>query len=483
MVQRGHLLHTVEKTYDRTQHGKKSEFSAFVEKHRKALAKLEGGKVTTRDLAVRMEIEYEQFRKILNKQKPTKKRDFVIALCAVLEVDSEETNSALILYDMLPLNPEYPRDDELITILEEQLTSELSLEEINRRLIRNGFHPFDLTDRRGAETEKKIQYPFALLRKRTECRTDELYYGDLYDSLQTEYQPDRYRIYAEMWLDDEKKHRGFRLTADPSGQFTREDYPIESDSFHVYHDLNETGEFRDCFVELESMAKSELKTMAGYLRDTKNYLERKSATIIDNCLHVYQEKYNYTIPELGEYYLMDYSDGVFKLSISKESRFMQLYLRRNVYSTLYGKGDIPIQEEYDSVDAIEAYYSDKPRDAMLMKYRINAYKKMKANLETFIQKLKDKEIHIRNADQILDDRYAVLQFFGVADSFDCDYDEEYGYITNAKKEMATFVVPSGRQFQLSVTDLVNAFELGLDSIEEIVFFLSRWGSLELSEIL
>ena len=180
---------------------------------------------------------------------------------------------------------------------------------------------------------------------------------------------------------------------------------------------------------------------------------------------------------------MDYSDGVFKLSISKESRFMQLYLRRNVYSTLYGKGDIPIQEEYDSVDAIEAYYSDKPRDAMLMKYRINAYKKMKANLETFIQKLKDKEIHIRNADQILDDRYAVLQFFGVADSFDCDYDEEYGYITNAKKEMATFVVPSGRQFQLSVTDLVNAFELGLDSIEEIVFFLSRWGSLELSEIL
>ena len=34
MVQRGHLLHTVEKTYDRTQHGKKGKFSAFVEEHR-----------------------------------------------------------------------------------------------------------------------------------------------------------------------------------------------------------------------------------------------------------------------------------------------------------------------------------------------------------------------------------------------------------------------------------------------------------------
>jgi len=445
MDQNGHLLHAVEETYDRTQHGKKDEFSAFVEKKRKKLAELEGNRVTTRDLAARMGIEYEQFRKILNKQKPTKKRDFVIALCAVLEVNSEETNTALALYDMPPLNTEYPRDDELITILEEQLEMELSIEEINLRLVRNKHQPLVLIDRRGSEAENKIKYPFTLLRKRTECRTDELYYGDFYDSLQTEYQPDRYRIYSEMWLDDEDNRRGFKLTADLSDQFIREDYPLREGSIHVYHNLDETGEFRDCFIELKSMAKSELKTMASYLRDTKNYLERKSATIIDNCLHVYYETYNYTIPELGEYYLMDFSSGVFKLSISKESRFMRLYLPCDVYYKLYGKGDIPILEEYESVAAIETYYSGRPRDAMLMKYRINAYNKMKAELETFIQKLKNKEIHIRNTDQILDNRYAVLQFFGVADAFDCEYDEEYGFITNAKKETATFTVPPRRR--------------------------------------
>ena len=483
MDQSGHLLHAIEKSYERTQHRKKGAFSAFVEEHRKALAKLEGGRVTTRELAVRMGIEYEQFRKIINKQKPTKKRDFVIALCAVLEVDSEKTNNALGLYDMPPLNTEYPRDDELINILEEQLTMELSVEEINRRLVRNKHQPLDLIDRRGLEAENKIKYPFTLLRKRTECRTDELYYGDFYDSLQTEYQPDRYRIYSEMWLDDEENHRGFRLTANPSGQFIREDYPLMEDSIHVYHDLNETGEFRDCFIELKSLAMSELKLMAGYLRDTKNYLERKSATIIDNCLHVYYETYNYTIPELGEYYLMDFSNGVFKLSISKESRFMQLYLSCDVYNTLYGKGEISVLEEYESVDAIEVYYSDKPKDAMLMKYRVNAYKKMKTELEAFIQKLKNKEIHIRKTSQILDDRYAVLQFFGVADAFDCEYDEEYGFITNAKKETATLTIPDGREVLLTVTDFEKAFELGFDTIEDIDSFRSKWGSLEISEII
>lgn len=483
MEQSGHLLHAIEKTYERTQHKKKGEFSAFVEAYRKTLVKPEGGRVTTKELAARMGIEYEQFRKILNKQKPTKKRDFVIALCAVLKIDAEETNTALALYDMPPLNTEYPRDDELITILEEQMDAKLSIQEISQRLVRNKHQPLDLIDRRGLKAEDKIKHPYTLLRKRTECRTDELYYGDFYDSLQTEYQPDRYRIYSEMWLDDEENHRGFRLTAEPSGQFIREDYPLREGSIHVYHDINETGEFRDCFIELRSMAMSELKTMAGYLQDTKNYYERKSATIIDNCLHVYYEKYNYTIPELGEYYLMDFSDGVFKLSISKKSRFMHLYLPCDVYNTLYGKSDISILEEFDSVDAIETYYSDKLRDAMLMKHRINVYKKMKIELEAFIQKLKNKEIRIRNIEQILDDRYAVLQFFGVTDAFDCEYDEEYGFITNAKNETATFTVPPGKEVQLTVTDLEKAFELGLDTIEEIDSFRSRWGSFEISEII
>ncbi len=483
MKQRAHLLHAVETTFEQQCSGKKGEFSTFVYEKRKKLEKLEGQRVSTRDLSNRIGIKYELFRKIINMQKPTKNRDFVIALCAVLQIDSAETNTALTLYDnMPPLNTEYPRDDLLIEILEEQLEAPLSIESINQRLIRNNYPPLDCVDRRGGNTEDRVQYPYTLLKKRVECHTDNLYYGDPYDSLQTAFQPDRYDVVAEMWLTDEVNKRGYKLTADTANRYMREDYPFREKSIHLYHDLNETEEFRDCFIELKSMAMSELKTMANYLRDTRNYRERKSAGIIDNHLHVYYETYNYAVPEFGEYYLMDYSDGVFTLSVSKESRFMQLYLSNGVYASLYGKAESSTIEEYSSVEEIKLYYSDKHKDEMLMKLRISAYKKMKAEMEIFIQKLKDKEIHMRNYDQIFDERYAVLQFYRVADAFDCEYDEE-GFITNVRKEYVEFRTVTENKIQLSVADLEKAFELGLDTIDEIAAFLSQSGTLEISELL
>lgn len=107
--------------YERTiqsEEFQQERFSDFI-KRKRELEKSPSGKkkLTTRELAKRLDIDYEQFRKILNMNKPTKKRDCIIAICLALGLDSEDTNNALLLYQFMPiLNPENPRDDLLITI-------------------------------------------------------------------------------------------------------------------------------------------------------------------------------------------------------------------------------------------------------------------------------------------------------------------------------------------------------------------------------
>ena len=83
--------------------------------------------------------------------KPTKKRDCIIAICAALRLNSEETDEALILYQYMPvLDPNNPRDDLLIEILEEQFSNPLTISAINQRLVRNGYPELDIIDHRPA---------------------------------------------------------------------------------------------------------------------------------------------------------------------------------------------------------------------------------------------------------------------------------------------------------------------------------------------
>lgn len=72
------------------------EFAKFIREKRKEIIGSSGKKgLPTRELAERVGIDYEMFRKILNMNKATKKRDCIIAICAALLLDSEETNKAL----------------------------------------------------------------------------------------------------------------------------------------------------------------------------------------------------------------------------------------------------------------------------------------------------------------------------------------------------------------------------------------------------
>ena len=101
---------------------KQEKFADYIKEKRKEIISPSGKKrLKTRELAESLDINYEQFRKILNMNKPTKKRDCIIAICAILRLDIDDTNKALKLYQYMPiLNEKNPRDELLIEILDKQ---------------------------------------------------------------------------------------------------------------------------------------------------------------------------------------------------------------------------------------------------------------------------------------------------------------------------------------------------------------------------
>ncbi|MGB4090925.1 MAG: hypothetical protein WBK46_03140 [Ruminococcus flavefaciens] len=59
-----------------------------------------------------------------------------------------------------------------------------------------------------------------------------------------------------------------------------------------FTELELTGEFMDCFEELQKTAETEMKKLNKYYNDTKNFKFLTSARVIDNELHFFAEAYN-----------------------------------------------------------------------------------------------------------------------------------------------------------------------------------------------
>ncbi len=456
-------------------------FSDYIKEKRKLETSPSGKKnLSTRELAERLDIDYEQFRKILNMNKPTKKRDCIIAICAALRLNSEETDEALILYQYMPvLDATNPRDDLLIEILEEQFSNPLTITEINQRLIRNGYPELDIIDHRSSvkPASGKIDAPYKLLKKQARTFSDDLIFGDQYDSLKSEYSLYRYRCIAEMWLDDAKKKMVYHLTAG-----THHDYHMETDGRDVFDikefkTLEESRIFKDYFLELEGMANHELKKMYAILNDTKNYQTRIGVGICDDALHVYAETYNYTVPELAEYYLFEYQDGTPLLSVYQSSEFMHCYLSSEEYASTYGNNSNSPIAQYYSIDEIETHKCTDTSE-YLLKCRSCYFKRLMEQADALVADIKLQRRYIRHLDYIYDDRDRVCQFFGVDKEFQCTLDDEYGDMMFAGTDAYDFQFEDCGTVHITLDDLYKAFELGFSNINEICRVKKKLGSIE-----
>ena len=461
----------------------KHSFAEFFRFHLKAQRTKLGQKRTTKDIADALGISYELFRKIVNLEIPTKKRDCIIAVCAVLGADSTDTGYALHCYGMEPLDEFDPRDCLLMTALDMQ---NRTLAAINAELTANSFPPLDIISHKSGSHPKK--YPYKLVRKHFQCTVggigrfenpdyflDLLYDIDSFYTLRTCMEFDnngrRYEICIRQkeqvaFKDNLYQNAINRRIFPPQKQYVVYAYPYQGEpsELHEYDSIDDTSEFRACFQEIEQTEKTEKRRLYDTANDTRNYGSRISARVIDNEIHVFCEEYNCDIPELSEYYLMDFCGGVYTLYIARSSRFMQMYLPAEQYILLYGKPADTVTAQFSSAAEIESAVYEVQDVGMYESYssgvtaalRIKAYRKMKSRIRTLCKKLKTGEAHICNP-AVFEDEALLYAYFGLQNLSEFD--------------------------ALSAGELADGFALGLRSTDEITAFLSTYGTLNISDLL
>ncbi|GEM_PF-938442 len=490
-----YLIDEKEQVYRQPQEFPNKFFSEFVKDKISRLLDEEGEEANKLTIAKEKEkianqlgINYELFKKYINEQKQIKKRDLVIAICILIKATSDETGDLFLYFKMKEWEParhkgNTSRDDIFMGILDIQETNTFSLDEVDERLSDMQFNTLDIIDHKIKKKKLTVNYPYPLIKKKIECRVDELIYGDQYNSLSTEYDINRYHIIAKMWLGISKEDY-YELHTENEGIFyLKKNTDI---LFEPYKKLEDTGKFKDCFIELSKMVEIEKKRMATILNDTKNYKCRRSARVIENELHVFYETYNYSIPELCEYYLMDYANGEYTLYVSKNSMFMRFYLTDQEYVNIYGKSlsrnkYLENIKQYRSIESMEKKLeSDKNYRYHFLKRRISAFKTIKLEIDSLIEKLTTGKVHILNLEYVFDNPCDIFKYYDVTEEFQCVHDDEYGEISNGI-DKATFSIDDKQDIELTFENLIDGFELGLGSIDEIGKFLLQHKSLKIAD--
>lgn len=461
----------------------KKEFAKFIKEIREDNNEKYGQEMSTRDLGEIIGIDYEMFRKILNQQKPTKKRDCIIAICVALNMYSGDIDYALGLYQYMPaLDEENPRDRFIRSQID--YNHKISVTELNKRLIQFGFPGLDIHDKRNGKTKSKeedtIKLPYTVLELKVRTPIDsDYYYGDPYDSLCTTYDPSRCKSTGDMLIGDTSKKEYYHLTANTDGYMASTIY--KSSSLPTCHkSLDNCGIFRDYFIELHNSIALEKKRLLSILKDTKNYQRRISARLIKDSVCLFYEEFNYALPELNEYYLMSYSAGTYRLHVYTESAFMYYYLSPEDYKTYYGNSAPEPIETYESIDQITALISNEaPHSKNHIRYRMRkkAFEKLKPNIDELLTDLKNGHKFIQNLHAIYDYPEETLKYYGIEADFQCTYDEEYGEIIGCS-DSAEFTTEAGATVSITTQDIFKAFEYGFPNINEICRIKEQYGTVE-----
>ena len=462
----------------------KKEFAKYIKEKREENNEALGLEMSTRDLGTIIGIDYEMFRKILNQQKPTKKRDCIIAICVALDMYPGDIDYALGLYQYMPaLDEENPRD----RFIKSQIAGNLkiSVAELNKRLIQFGFPGLDIQDKRSSKKKTsaedvivKLPYKVLELKVRTPIDND-YYYGDPYDSLCTTYDPSRCRSTGDMLIGDSSKKEYYHLTASTDGYMSSSVYR-NGGLPTSYKSLEECGIFKDYFIELHNTIALEKERLLSILKDTKNYQHRASARLINDKICVFYEEFNYIMPELNEYYVMSYASGKYILRVYNESAFMIYYLISDEYKRYYGDCQPEPIETYESLEQIEHLLSSVKKnspDNARYRMRKKAFERIKPSIDTLLSDIKAGNKYIQNLNAIYDYPEETLKYYDVEAAFQCTYNEEFGDIIGYS-DAADFTSESGATISITLQDIFKAFEYGFPNINEIYRIKEQYGSIE-----
>ena len=311
-----------------------------------------------KEVADAVGLSYDQFKNIANQSRPTKKRDCIIAICATLYLDSERACQWLAAYGFPGLDNNcidggairFPRDYWIYKWLDDnhqwedyQLDDkrkdyrapiEGRMQKLDEYLMSQGCTPLDIIDRRRSHKDEGRQSNNRYVETSISVATsiDGIIFGEKTGSLGMEYSPGRYFSYATVHVIDTCDEANITITAFVTNFMT-------TFSLHREGSANQEvpPELSPYKERAREYAEQEFRRVCAILKDSRNYPKRISAKVIDNHLHVFTEVFDYDFPEFEQYILMDYCDGVFQFSVSKQCQFMKLYLDADEYELIWGE--------------------------------------------------------------------------------------------------------------------------------------------------
>lgn len=495
------ILSNSEQDYSKNKEKKnKNDFSVLFNEMKKGILNNKGKQIKKRDVAERLDIDYELFRRIVNRNSPAKHRDCIIAIGLVLKSNLGQINQALLINGFSALyrfdNDDYRkeildidkddeeikdfRDEELIRIIDEQGVRPRTIPQINEVLKAHGFRPLHILDKRKKLKKEDTSPLFQIDKYDVKSKCAEVNYRDLYNSLETKYHPSLYSIEANMFLKRTSNNQKYQICA----TFYNGTYDVnllklgeliqldEKECFKNLNDIQNDNEFYNYVLEVKSLLKEEYNKRMKCLYDTKNYKERTSAKLIDGKFHVFSETFNYSIPEWNEYFLLDYCDGDYKLYVNDHSMFMHKYLSEDDFKSAYGcfdnKGKLKVVGDHIK--------DENPEQNVKKLTNEKFYKELKNSVDTMLEQLKKGEIFIRNINCIYEIPYEVFDFYQVAEDFDCDRNE-YGEVIKLKRESIDIVLDK-EPISITIEDVLQGFELGIDRIDEIAYYKKIYRKLK-----
>lgn len=439
--------------------------------------------ITAPELSKLIPVSNEMFRKILNGQKKTTKRDYIILIGILLRMESDIISDLLSFYGMPVLNPKYDdRDSELAAIADEAADNEdpdarLTMAQINNKLQVAGYPGLEIK-KEHEQTVRNEKYEIVKYKTYT---TGDYKTFDRYDSIAARYDLQRYRFYSKMILREKLAGDEYLLTADSNGLLSCKKnvcHDEEEMSFISFQSLENTGEYMEYFQEMRRGIRSEKKRVEGILNDTKNYGERIGAGIQDRKFHIYSELYNYDIPECNEYYLLQFSEGTYKLSVFRESIFMKVYLGEAEHREYYKSKKIKPSAIYESEEELRKLILEERafEKEILLRLRLRYYLKQKKSVDECRRKIKEHEAYVLNLNDIYDDEPdRVCRYFDVEQEYECFEDEGGMFFAGCSEHI--FELEFGTVV-LTLKDLYRAFELGFKNLEDIGFIKYKTGSID-----
>lgn len=460
----------------------KLAFAHYIKARMKEYNEEHGTELSVRSLAESLDIGFGMFQKKLNQEKPVKQRDCLIAICVLVHLSRGETDYALNLYDYTPaLDDQNPRDK----FIADQINLGTTVSALNQSLISHGFPGLEIQNKRDGKQKqhqaaKSAPSNYKAIRKaiRTPISRD-YYYGDPYNSLCTTYDPFNCVSSGYIILKDLKTEKYIELNADSTGQM----YSRESSQLlpKTYKTLEDTGDYKSFFTELKNALDVEKRRLLDVLNDTRNYQVRASARLIGNSICVFSEEFNYTIPELNEYYVVCLSKGKYRMSVYRQSAFMWLYLPEKSYQTYYSIEKPKAIVSYDSIQQLDEILQKENKTssiAIKCRMRRKAFERLQKNVNTLYENLRSGKEFIQNLDYIYDNPLEVLPYYGLEKDFECKYDKEYTNEIIDALPSKDYALPDGTTITITEKDVEKAFELGYESIEQICQLKAELGSVD-----